>query len=478
MAVTETTRRWKVEGPVPGTPTLLLGNFDLGAHGYVIEEFFIEGTARSFAEGSGGAQPADEAAYRTRVVVARPSDRNAFSGTVVVEWLNVSGGGDGSPDWAFMHRHIMRTGSAFVAMSAQRVGIEGGGILGDMGTALKQVAPERYASLEHPGDAFAFDIYSQAGEAVRNHPALLGGAEPECVIAVGESQSAVFLVTYINKIDALAQVYDAFLVHGRGSRGAALEGEMGGPRRDADADTDPADLAAAMAHFRQQAADPIPDARVPVITVQSETDVVGMYGFGARCDDGTNTRLWEIAGAAHFDSWGMVAAHEDDGTLPVERLAELGGPTDEPLGMKSEEPINSGPQQHYVLMAALAHLEGWAREGTPAPHAPLLATTGDGDSLGLERDEHGNIRGGLRTPWVDVPTAVLTGIGASGGGFTLLFGVTRPFDAATLAQLYPGGVDDYVDKFEASAQAAVAKGHLLAEDLPEIVGVARASWPG
>ncbi|HEY7107722.1 MAG TPA: alpha/beta hydrolase domain-containing protein [Acidimicrobiia bacterium] len=474
MAVTETTRRWKVEGPVPGTPTLLLGNFDLGAHGYVVEEFFIEGTATSYSEGDGGVQPADDAAYRTRVVVTRPSDPSAFSGTVVVEWLNVSGGGDGCPDWAFMHRQILRTGAAFVAMSAQRVGIEGGGILGDMGTALKQVAPERYATLEHPGDAFAFDIYTQAGEAIRNHAALLGGAAPQCVIAVGESQSAVFLVTYINEVDRLAQVYDAFLVHGRGSRGAALAGEMGGPRRDADAD--PADLAAAMAHFRQQSADPIPDARVPVITVQSETDVIGMYGFGARCDDGANTRLWEIAGAAHFDSWGMIAAHEDDGTLPVERLAELGGPTDEPLGMKSEEPINSGPQQHYVLMAALAHLERWAREGTPAPHAPLLSTSGEGDTLGLQRDEHGNVVGGLRTPWVDVPTAVLTGIGATGAGFTMLFGVTRPFDAATLAGLYPGGVDEYLARFEAAAQSAVANGHVLAEDVPEILGVARASW--
>jgi hypothetical protein len=469
MSVTETTRHWRIEGPVGGTPTLLLGNFDLGEHGYVVEEFFIEGTATSYAEAPCVVQPADQAAYRTRVVVARPSDKSAFSGTVVVEWLNVSGGGDGCPDWAFMHRQIMRSRGAFVAMSAQRVGIEGGGILGDMGFALKQVAPERYATLEHPGDAFAFDIYSQAGDAIRNHRALLGGAQAECVIAVGESQSAVFLTTYINKVDQLARVYHAFLVHGRGSRGAELSGDMGGPRRDSDAD--PVDLAAAMAHFRQQAGDPIPDARVPVITVQSETDVVGMYGFGARCDDGANTRLWEIAGAAHFDSWGMIAAHEDDGTLPVERLAELGGPTDEPLGMRSEEPINSGPQQHYVLMAALSHLERWAREGTPAPRTPLLATTGEGDTLALRRDELGNVLGGLRTPWVDVPTAVLTGIGATGG-------VTRPFGAPTLARLYPGGVDEYIGKFEAAARSAAANGHLLAEDVPEMLGVARASWRG
>ena len=474
MAITEAARRWRVEGPVPGTPTLLLGNFDLGEHGYVVEEFFIDGRATSFSEGDGGVQTADEAEYRTRFVVVRPSDPSASSGTVVVEWLNVSGGGDGCPDWAFMHRQIMRTRSVFVAMSAQRVGIEGGGILGDMGSALKQVAPERYAALQHPGDAFAFDMFSQAAEALRSDPALLGGVEPECVIGVGESQSAVFLTTYINKVDALAQVYDAFLVHGRGSRGASLTGEMGVPRRDGD--VDPTDLASAMARFRQEAADPIPTARVPVITVQSETDVIGMYGFGARCADSEKTRLWEIAGAAHFDSWGMIAAHEDDGSLPFERLARLGGPTDEPLGMKSEEPINSGPQQHYVLMAALAHLDRWARESTPAPHAPLLATTGEGDTLALDLDEHGNVRGGLRTPWVDVPTAVLSGRGATGAGFTMLFGVTRPFDPATLSALYPGGVDQYVGKFEVAAESARTNGYLLAEDIPEIIGVARASW--
>lgn len=474
MAVTEAVRRWRVEGPVEGTPTLLLGNFDLADHGYVIEEFFLDGTATSYADGADGVQPADEAEYRTRFVVVRPSDPSTCSGTVVVEWLNVSGGGDGCPDWAFMHRQIMRTKSIFVAASAQRVGIEGGGILGDMGTALKQVAPQRYETLQHPGDAFSFDMYTQIGEALRGEPALLGGVEPTCVIAVGESQSAVFLVSYINKVDALAQVYDAFLVHGRGSRGASLTGE--GIRRDPDAD--PTDLAAATRRFRLEAADPIPDARVPVITVQSETDVVGMYGFGARCDDGRNTRLWEIAGAAHFDTWGMIAAHDDDGTLPVERLAELGGPTDEPLGMKSEEAINCGPQQHYVLMAALEHLEQWAREGTPAPHAPLLATTGERDTLALDRDEHGNVNGGLRTPWVDVPTAVLTGIGASGGGFTFLFGVTRPFDGAQLGALYPGGVDDYMRKFESAAESARTAGYLLDEDKSEILGVARASWRG
>ena len=29
----------------------------------------------------------------------RPADAARFNGTVVVEWLNVSGGLDGAPDW-------------------------------------------------------------------------------------------------------------------------------------------------------------------------------------------------------------------------------------------------------------------------------------------------------------------------------------------------------------------------------------------
>ena len=107
------------------------------------------------------------APYRTRVVVRRPADATAFSGTVVVEWLNVSSGLDANPDWAFLSPELVRTGVAWVGMSAQCIGVEGGAIAvdagegaGDAGVGLKGHDPERYGSLDHPGDAFAYDIYS------------------------------------------------------------------------------------------------------------------------------------------------------------------------------------------------------------------------------------------------------------------------------------------------------------------------------
>ena len=74
-----------------------------------------------------------------------------------LEWFNVSGGLDAAPDWGFVHRHLMREGFAWVGVSAQKVGVEGGGFAA-IALPLKKVNPERYGSLSDPGDAFAFDV--------------------------------------------------------------------------------------------------------------------------------------------------------------------------------------------------------------------------------------------------------------------------------------------------------------------------------
>jgi hypothetical protein len=84
---------------------------------------------------------------------------------------------------------------------------------------------------------------------------------------------------------------------------------------------------------------------------------------------------------------------------------------------------------------------------------------------------------------VDVPTATLTGeppAGTTGadvaknGGTCLLFGRTTPFDHAKLVQLY-GNADNYVARFRASANKAVAAGFLLRPDADELIGEAEAN---
>jgi hypothetical protein len=155
--------------PVPGKPLLLLGAFDIAAVGYVAEEFFVSGTASSYAptaelgaDGRWSVTPSGTAEYTTRIVALTPARRSDFNGTVLVEWLNVSGGIDAPAVWMMAHREILRAGYAYVAVSAQRVGVEGGGtsMLGvDM--SLKSQDPARYAALHHPGDEFSYDIFSE-----------------------------------------------------------------------------------------------------------------------------------------------------------------------------------------------------------------------------------------------------------------------------------------------------------------------------
>jgi hypothetical protein len=451
-----------LSGPIPGAS--FLGrplSYDLASLGYSDEEFLLEGTARSHAS------PPGEAPYRTRVVVRRPLDAARWNGVVVVEWFNVSGGVDAAPDWDFTHRHLMREGFAWVGVSAQHAGIEGGGFAA-VSLPLKTVDAKRYGSLEHPGDAFCFDIFSQAGRAVRDGR-LLGGLAPQRVLAIGESQSAVFLVTYVNEVDPEAQVFDGFLLHGRGGAGASLEGSR--PARPL------AEVAEAVSSGRGSpllaGSDRIrDDARVPVLTLQSETDVIGLGSVGARQPDSDRFRLWEIAGAAHADTYLLVACADDDGSLAPEQLAKLLAPTEAVFGMQVNAPINAGPQQHYVLQAALAHLDRWAAGGAPPPEAPRLALADDGT---LALDELGIAKDGLRSPWVDAPTAVLSGFGQSGSEFAFLFGTTRPFDAATLARLYPRGRSDFLARFRDASEAALSRGFLLEADAAEIAGLAAAT---
>ena len=92
--------------------------------------------------------PAETADYITRIVVLTP-DRARFNGTVLVEWLNVSGGIDAPAVWMMAHREMVRAGYGYVAVSAQRVGVEGGTNLMGIDMSLKKQNPQRYSLLHH-----------------------------------------------------------------------------------------------------------------------------------------------------------------------------------------------------------------------------------------------------------------------------------------------------------------------------------------
>jgi hypothetical protein len=415
----------------------------LEAAGYEQVEYAAAGTATSFApdgdlgpDGRWSVHPDREAAYNTRVVVRRPADPAEASGVVVVEWLNVSGGLDADPDFQMLHEDITRNGDIWVGVSAQLIGINGGPVrvttpdseAAGAGRGIRNIDPERYGDLDHPGDDFSFDIFTQVARALAAGGEPLGGVIPELVLAVGESQSAFALTTYINAVHPLAHVFDGFLVHSRGGSGLPLSTAEGA-----------ADLADALGGTGTILRT---DTDVPVIDIQSETDVTGIFASAnVRQDDTDTFRLWEMAGTAHADT-----------RLVGERSSSLG------CGA-----INDGPM-HLIAKAAYRGLVTWAGGGGPPAIAPRLELVADAAQLTLARDDDGIVLGGIRTPLVDVPVDELTGApGPSGDVVCLLSGQTIPLPPESLLVRYEDRAD-YEARFAAAADAAIAAGFVLADD--------------
>lgn len=453
-----------------GQPFIAAAGSDLAAVGYQQSEFFISGTATAFqsaqpltADGNWSVDPATTAAFKTRAIVRRPTDPAKFNGNVIVEWLNVSGGLDAAPDWTYTHVELIREGYAWVGLSAQVVGIDGGPSMGLVaGFTLKAADPERYGSLVHPGDQYSYDMYTQTGAAAWfANDVLLGGLQPERVIAIGESQSAFRLTTYVNAIGPKTDIWNGYLIHSRGNAGAALNVDVKMP---------------ADQHIRT-------DLDVPVLQFLSETDMLGkgLNFVGARQPDTELIRSWEVAGTAHADAYNLGIGDTDNGDGAADAAlfqAMLTPPASIYGGLLScSVPINAGPHT-YVLRSALHSLDHWIRTGEAPASRPLLNIK-DGafvlDGIG------DNATGGIRTPQVDVPVATLSGLGQTGSAFCGLFGTTVPIDENRLAQTVPveppGATahESFVTAWRKSLSLAVARQDILQADADHILAAAKNS---
>jgi hypothetical protein len=443
-----------VTGPLPvGSPTFnntLYGtSFNLSKVGYEKSQFFLSGSAHSYApaepltsDGKWVVAASASAPYKTRIAVYRPINPKKFNGTVVVEWLNVSGGTDDSPDWTLSHNELIRDGFAWVGVSAQQVGVN----------SAKTTDPAEYSSLSHPGDSFSYDIFSQAGQTVRKDSSkILSGLRPHTVIAAGESQSAGRLMTYIDAIQPISHVYQGFLVHSQFGTGAPLS-------------------QAPQTNYAAPTSTTIrSDIGVPVLEFETETDVDNS-NLTDRLHYGNPKwfRLWEIAGSSHYDYYGLAIGPNDtgNGEGAVKNLAAMQNPTRTPVGgFSCKVPINTGGT-HWALDAAIYWLNRWVVTGTPPPRAPLLATTHVSPVV-YKIDANGNVIGGVRTPQVDAPIAALGSQGNS-GGFCILFGSTVPYSAAHLASLYKTH-GQFVAAWARAVRSDRANGFLLPADAAELL---------
>ncbi|GAA2611965.1 hypothetical protein GCM10010411_53270 [Actinomadura fulvescens] len=333
---------------------------------------------------------------------------------MLVEWLNVTTGSDLATDFSYTFEELARRGYAYVGVDAQSAGITA------PTTGLRAWNPARYGGLAHPGDEYSYDIFAQAGRTVREHPGLLGGRRVSSVLASGHSQSAMRLVTYLNTLSKADDVFDGYLVHSRGSFSAPIGGQR----------------PPVPAYIRA-------DLGAPVLNVQHEGDVAGpLNSHVARQPDSARFRLWEVAGGAHDDAYSL----EFDGRIP-----------------RSYAPCTTPPNRgdsYQTVNAALSHLNSWAAGRTVPPRAPRLEINAAGTDV--VRDSRGNAVGGIRLPFIEVPTASYNGLGnrECGGWY---HGSSVPFDQATLDALYPSH-GRYVAQVVHAAARATKQGFLLPAD--------------
>ncbi len=436
--------------PVPGPLTEAHGEsvVDLAEHDYVEREYFASGEANRYRGAQAGALTTAQAIdgghdYTTRLLVRTPEDPRDFNGTVVVEWMNVTAGQDIDFIWAESHEYLLREGYAFVALTAQKVGVD----------FLRQYDPERYGqlsvdadntdpqsgqSIDDRGDVLAWDVFSQIGQGLTatrsaNHP--LAGLRVQQLIGAGESQSAGRLTRYHNTIHPMHGVYDGLVYY-----------DGAGQLRE--------------------------DLTTPAVSVNTEYRAIRTAGT-ALPPEGPYVRSWEVAGTAHLSLEAMTTV--DAWTLRDESVVVDGRPVTitESVQGCANYPLWTTVDTGLVINAALDAVDRWITRGTPAPASARFERNPDGT---LVRDAGGRVVGGIQLPDYVAPLAENVASG-SGPGFCALAGYHRWLTAEELAALYPDR-RTYVAQVARSAAALTAAGYLLREDAREVVREAARSGVG
>jgi hypothetical protein len=242
----------------------------------------------------------------------------------------------------FTHRYSMTEG---------HVGLE---ILTTTPQGLAEANPDRYKDLV-VGNGQANEIIAQVGALLKsNRPGNpLSGLPIRRMILAGSSASAAVVVNYlpahmVHRLTDMKPIYDGFLPTSNGTNLRKVD--------------------------------------VPMIQVPTMREV--FQGFGPTRVDGDAAgdqfRMYEFAGMAHIDSRDAAAYYPDPCKLPISRF----------------------PLAAYMSVA-LNHLWQWIDKGTMPPHADRFYvdynTDKDGSLLAL--DDWGNVKGGIRDPYVDVPAA-------------------------------------------------------------------------
>ena len=402
------------EQPVagPGLPLPVLQPY-----GYIEEEYFVSGTV-------------DGKPYTTSLLVRKPKDVTKFSGVVAVETLHAQGA---IPFWG-LRDVLMPAGHGWVMIGSQRSALE---------TFIKKSHPARYNSLgipeatgampanpmaPNPQDAISQDILSQVGALLKSNASNgpFVGMTVKTLIMGGSSQTGMTTLRYIQESHAKARlpdgkpIYDGYL---------PMEAFATGPITGGDA---------------------------AIIHVVGEGDFGLFHAFARdvpftmRADsDAPNDRFreYEFPAASHVPTRGIadpkvIFATLDNVMTPGEHLSQF-------------------PSAPFYRMT-FVNLVNWITQGAAPPKAaPIEMANGE-----ILRDEYGNAKGGVRTPYVDLPRFRYTASAPTADPKNIvrrMIGLQEPIPADKLQHLYKSRAD-YLKRFDHEIDRLVSQHWLLAQD--------------
>lgn len=439
--------------------------YDVTEFAYREDEFFFAGMAKTYPPSILPPMP-----YRTRMIVWTPADPSRFNGVTVVEWAHVSDFGQFELTVAlnFQSPMLVEEGYAFALVSAEEGGVCDRSAMGCTASSLQGADPDRYRPLDHPGDHYSFDIFSQALQAIRSPDGIapLGALTTRMVIAEG-FQASIDKWFPVGVPDP-ERFTSPFSVYG------ALNAYLAVGADD--------DARVADAFLIDGAAPAVePTYRVPTLHHLDESAIRRSASL-----DGPNHVTWEVVGAAHTDRWAgnhilvpsaqpapRFTRHEEEARR--DRFDDFGQVAD-PAAAECLPGPRTGSvfPRRFTLNAGLAALRDWVATGLRPPAAPRIERVGAVPELAtmkLERDRDGNALGGLRAPLIQVPVA------SYNGEACVQAGTTTALPAGRLAELYPTH-RRYVEALLAATNDAVARRFLICRDARTLLRKASASTIG
>lgn len=296
-------------------------------------------------------------------------------------------------------KSVLLRGHVHVEIAAQQ---------GNVNNTLKSFNPERYASLGIPSGQQASEIIAQVGMLLKSN-----GANRRLILQ-GTSQASGVLRTYQAQKHFQARMSDGSPI---------VDGYL---------------ATSTLGSAPMMVVD-VPTVHMPTMTEVNSGAASGTLFRRADSDEpGNRYRLYEVAGMPH--------ANGRD-TVPLECAL----------------PVSDFPWGAMVAMG-LHHLVRWADEGVVPPRAAPLEVDNDlADGSRLALDANGNVRGGVRNTYVDVPAAIYGVPNAPANVFLCAIAGWRvPYNEETLRDLYrnKGG---YISRLNRRLMELVREGWMLPE---------------